>query len=245
MSRHNPSEFSSGDEEMPGEYTSSMATSAAHDDQYSISTNGFIWSKDAALGQRVSTMREANVPLGSIGGFKFFKQNVVDDSTIMEATRSYLRSELLCLGLSRTLGPVPGAYSFRRSNPHLPVESVMVHLLEKDTTIAIWDGSHQVGVPFFEGEIGLWQTLPHYLVGAGSQRLVETFKDGGYCIRDSRVFMEVLDGHALAFAIGNQSALLKWKPLKLNGLLKPTIEAIRTPKFEINATYEENQGKEC
>lgn len=65
---------------MPNKYPISMATSTAYDDQQSISTDGFICSDDTVLGLRVSTMRQDNVPLGSVGGFMFFKQNVLDNS---------------------------------------------------------------------------------------------------------------------------------------------------------------------
>lgn len=48
--------------------------------QYLILSDGFIYAKDAALGQRVSAMTEANIPLGSVGGFAFLKQNIIDNS---------------------------------------------------------------------------------------------------------------------------------------------------------------------
>lgn len=54
--------------------------SAADDAQYSIPADGFIYTKDAALGQRVSAMTAAKIPLQSVGGFAFFKQNIVDNS---------------------------------------------------------------------------------------------------------------------------------------------------------------------
>jgi hypothetical protein len=55
-----------------------MAASEGYGDQHSISADGFIYSKDAALGQRISAM--ANRPLATVDGFTFFKQDVVDDS---------------------------------------------------------------------------------------------------------------------------------------------------------------------
>ncbi|KAL6406385.1 hypothetical protein AUP68_09178 [Ilyonectria robusta] len=154
--------------------------SAADDAQYSIPADGFIYTKDAALGQRVSAMTAAKIPLQSVGGFAFFKQNIVDNSSIMETLRSCLQCESFGLGLYRTLGPVPGAYSFRQSNPDLPVESVLVHLLEKESKIAIWKAAHRVKVPFFNGKIGLWQATHSELEGAGLQCVEETFENGGW-----------------------------------------------------------------
>lgn len=97
----------------------------------------------------------------------------------METTRSYLQCESVGLGLYRTLGPVPGAYSFRKSSPGLPVESVVIHVLAKNTKIVIWKDSHRIQVPFSKGSIGLWQALPSDLLDAGSQRVERTFDNGG------------------------------------------------------------------
>jgi hypothetical protein len=97
----------------------------------------------------------------------------------MEAIKSYLQCESIGLGLYRTLGPVPGAYSFRESNPDLPAESVLVHLLDKNSKIATWKASHRVKVPFFKGQIGLWQADTSDLERAGLQRVEEAFENGG------------------------------------------------------------------
>jgi hypothetical protein len=55
--------------------------------------------------------------------------------------------------------------------------------------------------------------------------------------------MEVLQGSALTFAIGNRGALQKWGPMELNESLKPTIEAMQTPVFEVNVIYSDEQRK--
>ncbi|KAH7304475.1 hypothetical protein B0I35DRAFT_151162 [Stachybotrys elegans] len=241
MPHHSPAERLSNDEANPRPKHVMAASREGHD-QHPISLDGFIYSKDADLGQRVSTM--VNIPLASVEGFTFFKENVVDNLTIMETIRSYLQCESIGFGLYRTLGPVPGAYSFRKSNPDSPAESIVVHLLENNTKIAIWKASHRVKVPFSKGDIGLWETAPSNLEAAGSERDEQTFENGGYCIRDTRVFMEVLAGKAFTFAIAKRDVVRGWKPMKLDQSLKPTIRQIQTPAFEVHATYHDAHGGE-
>lgn len=98
----------------------------------------------------------------------------------MRVLRSYLQCETVGLGLYRQLGAVPGAYSFRLCNPDQPAESVLVHLLAKDTKIGLWKGADRVKVPSIPGKNGLWQAFPNELEEAGLQYIEETFEDGGW-----------------------------------------------------------------
>ncbi|KAK7224011.1 hypothetical protein V2G26_012014 [Clonostachys chloroleuca] len=216
--------------------------SETDDVQYSIPEDGFIYAEDAALGQRVSTMR--GTPYASVDGFAFFKQNIMDDSNIMSALKSCLHCESMGLGLYRTLGPVPGAYSFRRSNPDLPVESVVVHLLDKETEIVLWKASHRAKVPFFKGKIGLWQATSSELEGAGLQCVKKTFENGGYCIRDTRVFMEVLNGRAITFAIAKEDVVKKWEPMELDESLNQQWRKFKRQRFRSTQNTATHRGRE-
>lgn len=44
-----------------------------------LSTDGFIYSKDAEAGRRVEEMEENAVPFASEAGLQFYKINVLDD----------------------------------------------------------------------------------------------------------------------------------------------------------------------
>lgn len=61
---------------------------------------------------------------------------------------------------------------------------------------------------------------------------------GNSCIRDTRVFMEVLNGRAITFAIARKDVLERWPPMQLDESLKPTVDEIQTPTFQMNVTYD-------
>ncbi|OAA34930.1 hypothetical protein ISF_09995 [Cordyceps fumosorosea ARSEF 2679] len=205
--------------------------------QLSMAEDGFMFIKDAALGQQVTAMVEGHIPVQSTAGFTLLKETLKEDADIMKVLRSYLQCESVGLGLYRTLGAVPGAYSFRQCNPDQPAESVLVHLLAKESKIGLWKGTDRVKVPSIPGKIGLWQASPNELAEAGLQYVEQTFDDGGWCIRDTRVFMEVLRGTALTVAIGKESVLGKWPHMKLHKSLRAIVESIETPTLKVNALF--------
>jgi hypothetical protein len=49
--------------------------------------------------------------------------------------------------------------------------------------------------------------------------------------------MEVLDGRATTFAIAKMDVVRKWFPMEVDESLRPTIEEIQTPTFEVHVTY--------
>ncbi|KAH8715382.1 hypothetical protein HC256_004208 [Beauveria bassiana] len=184
------------------------------DDQYQKSEVMFM--KDEAVGRQVSVMVDGKIPLQSVEGFTLLKRNVIDNSDIIEAVRSYLQCETddqpLGLGLYRTLGPVPGAYAFRRSYPGQSAESVLADNLG--------------------------------LGNAGLRCREEVFDHGGWCVRDTRVFIEVLSGKAFTFAIAKLPLPQMWHRMKVHKSLRSTVEEIQTATFVIRAEYYDNEGQD-
>lgn len=54
--------------------------------------------------------------------------------------------------------------------------------------------------------------------------------------------MEVLNGRAITFAIAKKDVVKKWYPMKLDESLKPTVEEIEAPTFELNVIYNDGKG---
>ncbi|KAK8146530.1 hypothetical protein G3M48_002992 [Beauveria asiatica] len=221
------------------------------DDQYqfSLTKDEVMFMKDETVGRQVSVMVDGKIPLQSVEGFTLLKRNVIDNSDIIEAVRSYLQCETddqpLGLGLYRTLGPVPGAYAFRRSYPGQFAESVLVHLLPKHSKIRIWKGiDRRAEVPVRMGEIPLWQADNLGLGNAGLKCREEVFDQGGWCVRDTRVFIEVLSGKAFTFAIAKLPLPQMWHRMKVHKSLRSTVEEIQTATFEIRAEYYDNEGQD-
>lgn len=157
--------------------------------------DGFTCMQDAALGQRVTDMIEEKIPLQSVDGFAFLNKNILHNvvskkvdawarsklnlnKDIMTDLTVCLRCESFALGVYRTIGLIPGAYSLRRSDPKLPAKSVAVHLLPKNSKIAIWKSSHSVEVPYV-GKFGMWRSEDADLARSGAQRIEKEFQNGG------------------------------------------------------------------
>lgn len=99
--------------------------------------------------------------------------------------RTYLRckeSDSLGLGLYRILGPVPGAYAFRRSYTNQTTESVLLHLFSKGSKVRIWKGSNRMRIAVTQrnGDLPLWRAELSEIQAAGLQSVERTLDHGGW-----------------------------------------------------------------
>ncbi|KAK7403723.1 hypothetical protein QQX98_010495 [Neonectria punicea] len=118
-----------------------------------ILENGFYFSKDTTVGERVEKMDEDATPFASAGGLQFCKVNVLDNPCIRPVLDSFF--EWFGLGLYRSFGARPGDYTFRKSDPESEVDCLLVHLLRKGSMVTFWGGSHGHLLPSIKGENNL------------------------------------------------------------------------------------------
>ncbi|KAJ6784334.1 hypothetical protein PWT90_09957 [Aphanocladium album] len=191
-----------------------MATSNAPE-QLSLLADEFLLVQDDAFGRDVSAMVDGEIPLQSADGFSLLKRSMVQNLEIAEAMRTYLRCEekdTLGLGLYRILGPVPGAYAFRRSYVNQIAESVLLHLFSRGSKIRLWKGTNRtcIAVTQRNGDLPLWRAELSEIQAAGLQSVERSLDHGGWCLRDPRVFMEILSGKAFTVAVAKVPLPAEW-----------------------------------
>jgi len=198
--------------------------------------DGFLFVKDEQAGQRVDEMERNAIPFASERGLEFYKINVLDDTRkrhILDST-----FEWFGLGLYRTFGAMPGDYTFRQSDPVSGPESLLVQFWRKGSRVTFWKASHLEQVVTMKGENNLWRAPRVALTRLGLEPVEVTFEHGGFSIRDTRLFVEVLEGSAITFGIASKDVLDKWwAPMKLHKSLEKVVSKMEGPNCGMNVTY--------
>ncbi|CRG88238.1 hypothetical protein PISL3812_05265 [Talaromyces islandicus] len=198
--------------------------------------NGFLSVKDAEAGERVEEMERNSVLFASERGLQFYKVNVLDDPRKRQILDSSFK--WFGLGLYRTFGAMPGDYAFRQSDPSSGLESLLVHFWKKGSKATFWKASHIERVITTRGENNLWRAPRVALRGLGLEPVEVTFENGGFSIRDTRLFVEVSEGSAITFGIASRDVLRKWwAPMKLPRTLEKVVAEMDEHNCGMNVTF--------
>ncbi|KAJ5537492.1 hypothetical protein N7513_004773 [Penicillium frequentans] len=201
-----------------------------------LDSDGFIYKVDAEAGHRVEEMEVNSIPFASEAGLQFYKLNVLDDPNKRQILNSCF--QWFGLGLYRTFGAMPGDYAFRQSDPSSKTESLLIQFWKKGSRVTFWKGSHLEQVPTIKGENNLWRAPRVALAKIGLEPVEIYFEYGGFSIRDTRLFVEVLAGSAITCAVAAEDVLRKWwTPMKLPRSLQRVVSDMEGPTFGMNVTY--------
>ncbi|CEL00942.1 hypothetical protein ASPCAL00534 [Aspergillus calidoustus] len=218
----------------------SFESSSLKDSGGDFFKDGFVFVKDGEAGNAVEEMEANSIPFASKRGFEFFKVNVLDDPRKRRILDSIF--EWFGLGLYRTFGAMPGDYAFRQSDPASGPESLLVHIWKKGSRVVYWKASHLQQVVTTKGENNLWRAPRVALRHAGLEPVEVTFENGGFSIRDTRLFVEVSEGSAITFGIASRDVLERWwAPMKLHKSLEEVVRKIEGPNFGMNVEYFEDK----
>ncbi|KAJ5198744.1 uncharacterized protein N7498_007861 [Penicillium cinerascens] len=198
--------------------------------------DGYIFEKDAGTGQQVEEMEANLIPFASEAGLHFYKSNVLDDTRKRQVLDSCF--PWFGLGLYRTFGAMPGDYAFRQSDPFSKTESLLIQFWKKGSRVTYWKGSHLEQVATMKGENNLWRAPRVALSRLGLEPVEISFENGGFSIRDTRLFVEVSEGSAITFGIASEDVLKKWwAPMKLPRSLQTVVSNMEGDNFGMNVTY--------
>ncbi|KAJ5292154.1 hypothetical protein N7478_001405 [Penicillium angulare] len=216
-----------------------MATldSALHSDVGGeLAGDGFLYKEDAEAGHRVKEMEVNSIPFASEAGLQFYKINVLDDPSKRQILDSYF--QWFGLGLYRTFGAMAGDYAFRQSDRSSKTESLLIQFWKKGSKVTFWKGSHLAQVATMKGENNLWRAPRVALTRLGLEPVEVDFENGGFSIRDTRLFVEVSAGSAITFGVAAEDVLKKWwSPMKLPRSLQRVVSDMDGPNFGMNVTY--------
>ncbi|KAJ5091677.1 hypothetical protein NUU61_006547 [Penicillium alfredii] len=198
--------------------------------------DGFLFVKDTQAGQRVEEMETNSIPFASERGLGFYKINVLDDPRKRHTLDSSFK--WFGLGLYRTFGAMPGDYAFRQSDPASGLESLLIQFWKRGSKVTFWKASHLEQVVTMKGENNLWRAPRVALTRLGLEPVEVTFENGGFSIRDTRLFVEVSEGSAITFGIASKDVLDKWwAPMKLHESLEKVVNKMEGPNCGMNVTY--------
>ncbi|KAJ5737397.1 uncharacterized protein N7483_002522 [Penicillium malachiteum] len=190
-----------------------------------LTKDGFLYKQDAEAGHRVEEMEVKSIPFASEAGLQFYKVNILDDPWFG-------------LGLYRAFGAMAGDYAFRQSDPSSKTESLLIQFWKKGSKVTFWKGSHLQKVATIKGENNLWRAPRVTLTKLGLEPVEIYFENGGFSIRDTRLFVEVSAGSAITFGVAAEDVLKKWwTPMKLPRSLQRVVSDMDGPKFGMNVTY--------
>ncbi|KAF2182597.1 hypothetical protein K469DRAFT_752086 [Zopfia rhizophila CBS 207.26] len=216
-------------------------SSSAEDTRNAILQNGFFFDQDALLGELIEKMDKDGIPFASAGGLQFCKINVLDNPRIRPVLESFLG--WFALGLYRSIGAFPGDYIFRKSDPEVKVESLLVQLWSKGSRVSFWGGSHHHELPSVKGENNLWRVPRVSLKQLGLEPIEVTFEQGGFTILDPRIAVEVKEGTATTFAFGTKEVVSTWSPMRLpkSQDIEQTVARMEGTNFGMNVAYMERK----
>ncbi|KAJ5343398.1 uncharacterized protein N7506_003222 [Penicillium brevicompactum] len=198
--------------------------------------DGYVFEKDAETGQQIEEMETNCIPFASEAGLQFYKTNVLDDPRKRQVLDHCF--QWFGLGLYRTFGATPGDYAFRQSDLSSNTESLLIQFWKKGSKVTFWKGSHIQQVTTIKGDNNLWRAPRVALTRLGLEPVHVIFEDGGFSIRDTRLFVEVLEGSAITFGVASEDVLKKWwAPMKVPKSLQTIVSNMEGPNFGMNVTY--------
>ncbi|KAJ3498351.1 hypothetical protein NLG97_g1188 [Lecanicillium saksenae] len=187
--------------------------------QSQIELKGFCLGDDPVIGERLEQIDNDETPFASADGLRFCLENVLRHKLIGPTLTSFFdRFDQFGFGLYRSFSARPGCYIFAESEPEAAAVCLVVRLINKGSTILVWEASHRHKLPSIQGENKLLLVPKAKLKELKNKEvtsITHTFEHGGFILMDPRTAMEVIEGSTVTFAFATVDVVATWRPFKL------------------------------